>query len=126
MDETRIDVLVGGPPETAARRRPADRLVRWGEHAAPVRGAGTAGGMVPTDDDLIERTLAFSGSYVSDDGQVTIERSSRGSSQYSGARFVGHCHVCSIAGSTAAADQPLSDVHAAARFVAAHDHGNVD
>ena len=27
-----------------------------------------------SDDDLLERTLAFSGSYVSDDGTVTVRR----------------------------------------------------
>ena len=29
---------------------------------------------MPSDDELLERTLAFSGSYVSDDGNVSIRR----------------------------------------------------
>jgi hypothetical protein len=82
--------------------------------------------MVPSDDDLLERTLAFSGSYVSDDGQVTIRRSSGGSVEYSAARFVGHCHVCARAGLTSSGGEPLSDARAAVRFVASHDHGEVD
>ena len=81
---------------------------------------------MPSDDDLLERTLAFSGSYVSDDGQVTIRRSSGGSFEYSGARFVGHCHVCSRAGLTSSGGDPLPDVRAAVRFVATHDHGEGD
>src|SRR3954452_24641217 len=83
------------------------------------------GGIVPSDADLIERTLAFSGSYVSDDGHVTIRRSS-GSYGYSGSRFVGYCDVCSRTSSTAPTVEPLSDVRAAAQFVAAHTHGDVD
>jgi hypothetical protein len=82
--------------------------------------------MVPSDDDLLERALAFSGSYASDDGQVTIRRSAAGSFEYSEARFVGHCHVCSRAGLTSSTGEPLSDVRAAVRFLAAHDHGDVD
>jgi len=81
--------------------------------------------MVPSDDDLLERTLAFSGSYVSDDGHVTIRRSP-GSSEYSGARFTGHCAVCSRAGLIPPTGEPLSDVRAAVQFVAAHQHGDAD
>ena len=81
---------------------------------------------MPSDDDLLERTLAFSGSYVSDDGQVTIRRSSGGSVEYSAARFVGHCHVCARAGLTSSGGEPLSDARAAVRFVASHDQGEVD
>jgi hypothetical protein len=83
------------------------------------------GGIVPSDDDLIERTLAFSGSHVSDDGHVTIRRSS-GPHEYSGSRFAGHCDVCSRTGRTAPGGEPLSDVRAAVQFVAAHTHGDVD
>ncbi len=80
---------------------------------------------MPTDDDLIERTLAFSGSYVSDDGHVTIRRSF-GSYEYSGSRFTGHCDVCSRTGSTARTGETLADVRAVLQFVAAHTHGDVD
>ena len=81
---------------------------------------------MPFDDDLLERTLAFSGSYVSDDGHVTIRRSAAGSFEYSEARFVGQCHVCSRAGLIPSTGEPLADVRAAVRFVAAHDHGDLD
>ena len=80
---------------------------------------------MPTDDDLIERTLAFSGSYVSDDGHVTIRRSF-GSYKYSGSRFAGYCDVCSRTGRTAPTGDPLADVRAVLQFVAAHTHGDVD
>ncbi len=81
---------------------------------------------MPFDDDLLERTLAFSGTYLSDDGQVTIRRSLVRSAGYSGARFVGHCAVCSRAGRTPSTGEPLFDMRAAAQFAAAHDHGDVD
>jgi len=81
--------------------------------------------MVPSDDELLERTLAFSGTYVSDDGHVTIRRSS-GSSAYSGARFIGYCLVCSRAGLAPATGEPLADIRAAVQFVSAHHHGDVD
>jgi hypothetical protein len=84
-----------------------------------------AGGIVPSDDDLIERTLAFSGSYVSDDGHATIRRSF-GSYEYTGTRFAGYCDVCSRTGRTAPSGEALSDVRAAVQFVAAHTHGDVD
>jgi hypothetical protein len=81
---------------------------------------------VPSDDDdLLERTLAFSGSYVSDDGHVTVRRSVA-SNEYSGARFTGYCRVCSRAGRLPRTGEHLSDVRAAARFVAAHQHGDLD
>jgi hypothetical protein len=146
MEEQRTDVLVTRPPDewarplaaglrhparltvmrTGADRPPGADLATSSTFPPPLRGAGTAGGMVPSDDDLLERTLAFSGSYVSDDGQVTIRRSSGGSFEYSGARFVGHCHVCSRAGLTSSGGDPLPDVRAAVRFVATHDHGEGD
>jgi hypothetical protein len=83
------------------------------------------GGIMPSDDDLIEATLAFSGSYVSDDGHVTIRRSF-GSYEYSGSRFAGYCDVCSRTGRIAPGGEPLSDVRAAGQFVAAHEHGDTD
>lgn len=83
------------------------------------------GGWVSSDDQLLERTLAVFGSYVSDDGHVTIRRAG-GSSEYLAARFTGYCALCSRAGLTPLAGEPLSDVRAAAQFVAAHRHGEVD
>jgi hypothetical protein len=80
---------------------------------------------VPSDDELLERTLAFSGSYVSDDGNVTIRRSA-GSCAYSGDRFVGNCTVCSRAGLIPLTGEPLPDGRAAIHFVATHRHGDVD
>jgi hypothetical protein len=81
--------------------------------------------MVTSNDDLLERTLAFSGSYVSDDGHVTIRRSIA-SIEYSGARFTGYCAVCTRAGRSPPSGEPLSDIRAAAQFLAAHRHGEVD
>ena len=46
------------------------------------------GRTTPSDDVLLERTLAFSGSYTSDDGHVTIRRY-RPVPDYSTARFAG-------------------------------------
>jgi hypothetical protein len=83
------------------------------------------GGWVPSDDDLLERALAFSGSYVSDDGHVTVRRSS-GSLEYSGARFTGYCAVCARTGLTPPSGEPLTDVRAAAQFVVAHHRGEAD
>ena len=80
---------------------------------------------MPSDDHLLDRTLAFSGSYVSDDGHVRIRRSSH-SSEYSGSRFIGYCDVCSRAGHSSGTGGHLPDVRAAAQFVAAHGHGDVD
>jgi hypothetical protein len=154
MNEQLVDVLLGGPLDMPARRpaagvpHAAERLDGRDETAAvlragggsraggdrtpsrtlllPLGDAGTPGGMVPCDDDLLERTLAFSGSYVSDDGHVTIRRSAAGSFEYSEARFVGQCHVCSRAGLIPSSGEPLADVRAAVQFVAAHDHGDLD
>jgi hypothetical protein len=113
MDELSTDVL--------STRRPDPS---WPEGPGTWTAPGGMG-MVPSDDVLLERTLAFSGSYVSDDGHVTIRRSF-GSSEYSGSRLTGFCDVCARAGRTARAGEPLSDVRAAAQFVAAHAHGDVD
>ena len=79
-----------------------------------------------SDDDLLEVTLAFSGSYVSDDGSVTVRRVAAASFEYSGDRFLGNCTVCSRALLIPASGEPLSDVRAAVLFVAAHDHGDTD
>ena len=79
-----------------------------------------------SDDDLLERTLAFSGTHVSDDGNVTIRRSGAGANDYSGDRFVGICIVCSRAGLIPPTGAPLPDVRAAVHFAAEHRHGDVD
>ena len=79
-----------------------------------------------SDDELLERTLAFSGSYVSDDGNVTVRRITAASFEYSGHRFLGNCTVCSRALLVPLTGEPLSDVRAAILFVAAHTHGDVD
>jgi hypothetical protein len=81
---------------------------------------------VPSDDDLLARTLAFSGTYVSDDGNVTIRRSGVGSFEYSGDRFVGNCSICSRALLIPSTGEPLSDVRAAVQFVATHNHSDLD
>ena len=80
---------------------------------------------MPSDDNLLEPTLAFSGSYVSDDGQVAVRRSAA-SPGYSGARFTAYCAVCSGGGLLPATGEPLLDLRAAVRFVSAHDHGDRD
>jgi hypothetical protein len=90
------------------------------------RHTGAPGGTVPTDDELLERTLTFSGSYVSDDGQVTIRRSASGSAQYTGNRFVGYCRRCGRSLLMPSDGEPLPDIPAAIRFAATHDHGDVD
>jgi hypothetical protein len=82
-------------------------------------------GFMPSDDELLERTLAFSGSYVSDDGNVTVRRVAA-EFEYAGHRFLGNCTVCSRALLIPPTGEPLSDVRAAILFVAAHDHGDVD
>jgi hypothetical protein len=81
---------------------------------------------VPSDDELLERTLAFSGTYVSDDGHLMIRRSTSGPSEYSGNRFVGYCSRCARALLVPAGGEPLPDIRAAIRFAATHDHGDVD
>jgi hypothetical protein len=81
---------------------------------------------VPTDGALVERTLAFSGSYVSDDGNIRITRARSDVLEYSGARFVGNCDVCARAGLLPGSGEPLADADAANRFRAMHDHGDAD
>ena len=91
-----------------------------------LRDPGAPGGFVPSDDELLERTLAFSGTYVSDDGNVTVRRSDVGAFEYSRDRFVGNCIVCSRALLIPPTGEPLSDVRAAIQFVATHSHGDLD
>jgi hypothetical protein len=79
-----------------------------------------------TDAGLVERTLVFSGSYVSDDGRVRISRARSDAFGYSGDRFVGNCDVCVRAGLMPASGELLADVAAADGFLATHDHGDVD
>jgi len=81
---------------------------------------------MPSDEELLERTLAFSGTYVSDDGTVLIRRYTNRTFEYSGARFVGSCAVCSRALLLSSAGERLADVGAAVRFVATHSHGDAD
>ena len=81
---------------------------------------------MPSDDELREDTLAFSGSYVSDDGTVTVSRSVGRAFGYSGDRFVGWCTTCIRELLLSATGEPLPDLAAALRFVALHDHGGVD
>ena len=81
---------------------------------------------MPSDDELLERTLAFSGAYVSDDGNVTVRPVAAASFEYSGQRFLGNCAICSRALLIPPTGEPLSDVRAAILFVAAHNHGDVD
>ena len=80
---------------------------------------------LPADDDLVERTLAFSGSYVSDDGHLAIRRSS-GSREYTGRRFVGYCRTCARGMLIGPGGELLPDVAAAIRFTATHDHDELD
>jgi hypothetical protein len=81
---------------------------------------------MPSDDELLEQTLAFSGSYVSDDGNVTVRRVAAASFEYSAHRFLGNCTACSRAHLIPLTGEPLSDVRAAVHFVAAHSHGDLD
>ena len=81
---------------------------------------------MPSDDELLERTLAFSGAYVSDDGNVAVRPVAAASFEYSGQRFLGNCTICSRALLIPPTGEPLADVRAAILFVAAHNHGDVD
>jgi hypothetical protein len=81
---------------------------------------------VAPDDELIERTLTFSGSYVSDDGNVTIRRAGRGTFEYSGDRFVGFCRSCARTRRVPSTGTPLADIRAAVTFMAEHSHGDDD
>jgi hypothetical protein len=81
---------------------------------------------VPSDDELLESTLTFSGSYVSDDGHVTIRRSASEPFDYSGNQFVGYCSSCARALLIPPDGEPLRDIRGAIGFAASHDHGAVD
>jgi hypothetical protein len=81
---------------------------------------------MPTDAGLVERTLAFSGAYVSDDGRVRIDRARADANLYSGNRFVGTCDVCAREGLLPASGELLADVGAADRFLATHHHSDQD
>jgi hypothetical protein len=152
MNERSTDVLSAPPADLAAslprprRPHPADRVVERGEYSAPVGTAGCSsrgrepsreplsprpdpgrsGGSVPSDDELLERTVASSGTYVSDDGSVTIRRSAVRSFEYSGDRFIGTCRLCSRAHLIPPTGAPLPDVRAAVRFIVMHNHGDLD
>jgi hypothetical protein len=97
-----------------------------------VTGQGRrAGGSTPADvglgdDELIERTLLFSGSYVSDNGRVTITRDPDASFEYTGRSFVGFCDVCANAGLVSPDGEHLPDVRTAVAFTATHAHDDVD
>jgi hypothetical protein len=92
----------------------------------PGRAPASPGGFMASDDELLERTLAFSGSFVSDDGNVTVRRADGASFGYSGLRFLGNCTICSRAHLIPPTGEPLPDVRAAVLFVAAHNHGEMD
>ncbi len=81
---------------------------------------------MPSDDELLERTLAFSGSYVSDDGNVSIRRVVAESFPYAVDHYLGNCTVCARARLVPLTGEPLPDVRAAILFVAAHTHGDED
>jgi hypothetical protein len=81
---------------------------------------------VRSDDELLVRTLAFSGSYVSDDGNVMIRRFPGDSSEYSGDRFIGSCRLCFRARLIPPTGAALPDADAVARFMATHSHDEVD
>jgi hypothetical protein len=81
---------------------------------------------MPTDEELLERTLVFSGSYVSDDGTVTVRRATAASIEYAGDRFLGNCTVCSRALLIPRTGEPLPDLRAAIHFVSSHTHDDVD
>jgi hypothetical protein len=84
-----------------------------------------SGGLVPPDDELLEQTLAFAGSYVSDDGHLAIRRSA-GSFGHSRHAFLGYCASCARARLIRPTGEPLPDVVAAIRFITTHDHDEVD
>ena len=121
-DETRtpsVERTVGIPRPRGDSAKPTTTLPPWKPTAA-------SGGAVPSDDELLERTLTFSGSYVSDDGNVTIRRSAPGPGEYAGNRFVGYCRTCARGRLIGPGGELLPDVAAAIRFTATHDHDEVD
>jgi len=112
-----IDVLAAIP-----RQRSDSGSAAW---AAATAQPAVPGGRLPTDDDLIERTLAFSGSYVSDDGHLAIRRTAV-SRNYSGPLFLGYCRTCARGRLIVPTGELLPDVAAAIRFTATHHHDEVD
>jgi|tagenome__1003787_1003787.scaffolds.fasta_scaffold20213758_2 hypothetical protein len=105
----------GGPPGSPPGTRGPRRAEQPSAPSAPL-----------SSDELLERVLAFSGTYVSDDGDVTVRRSVSDSTAYSAARYAGWCRTCAYADLVGPAGEPLADVRAAARFVATHDHTGTD
>jgi hypothetical protein len=85
-----------------------------------------AADVVLSDDALIERTLRFSGSYVSDNGCVTLRRDPDASYEYTGNAFVGFCDACANADLLSPDGEHLPDVRAAIAFTATHAHDDVD
>jgi hypothetical protein len=78
------------------------------------------------DPDLLRGTLDFAGSYVSDDGAVTILRVTGRSADYSADSFTGVCVVCARAAPGEQVLHDLPDLRTALHFLAAHDHGATD
>lgn len=121
---------VGGRSENSGQFGTGSSFGRAGTPSraplSPRRVPASAGGVLLSDDELLERTLAFSGAYVSDDGYVTVRRAAAASFEYSSRRFLGNCTICSPALLIPPTGEPLSDVRAAILFVAAHNHGDVD
>jgi hypothetical protein len=93
---------------------------------SPLRRPEAAAGPLPYDAELLERTLGFSGSYVSDDGNVTVRRAGVGAFEYTGDRYVGRCGICARRLELPVIEEPLADVAATIRFVSVHSHGDVD
>jgi hypothetical protein len=118
MTESTVELARGAVPLPRNGHQPPSLL--------PPHVPVIAGRSVPADDDLLERTLAFSGSYVSDDGHVTIRRSGGRAAEYSGERFIGFCMTCWQARLTRSDGERLPDIRSAAAFVAAHDHAQAD
>jgi hypothetical protein len=129
VDDLPTDVLATRPPAVPPGGAPTvpgrSGGTASGTASSPLRADLLPGGTVPTDDERLERSLAFSRTHVSDDGQVTIRRAPAPPG-YSGARFTGTCAICVRAGLLAPAGEALADVRAAVRFLAAHDHGEAD
>ena len=117
-----IDGRISAPPAVPRARSGSEPHPRPLVTSRPTDGPG---GGLPSERDLIERTLAFSGSYVSDDGHLAIRRSV-GSFEHSGYGFLGYCSSCARAQLIPITGEPLPDVVAAIRFIATHDHDEVD
>jgi hypothetical protein len=116
-----IDRRISALPAVPRPRSGSERSWPLG----PSQPTDGPGGRLPYERELIERTLAFSGSYVSDDGNLAIRRSV-GSFEHSRHGFLGYCGSCARARLIQATGEPLADVVAAIRFIATHDHDEVD